>query len=39
MEGTARKDGLKEEELDSQESDVDYERKPTFAEFISKLNK
>ena len=38
MEGTARKDGLKEE-LDSQESDVDYDRKPTFAEFISKLNK
>ena len=38
MEGTARKDGLKEE-LDSQESDVDYEQKPTFAEFISKLNK
>ena len=39
MEGTARKTGLKEEELDSQESDVDYDRKPTFAEFISKLNK
>jgi len=38
MEGTARKDGLKEE-LDSQESDVDYDKKPTFAEFISKLNK
>ena len=38
MEGTARKDGLKEE-LDSQESDVDYDRKPTFSEFISKLNK
>jgi len=38
MEGTARKTGLKEE-LDSQESDVDYDRKPTFAEFISKLNK
>lgn len=39
MEGTARKTGLKEEELDSQESDVDYDRKPTFAEFIGKLNK
>ena len=38
MEGTARKDGLKEN-LDSQESDVDYEKKPTFAEFFSKLNK
>jgi len=25
--------------LDSQESDVDYDKKPTFAEFISKLNK
>jgi hypothetical protein len=46
MEGTKRMNGMSkdeddmDEELDSQESDVDYdESKPTFSDFMSRLNK
>jgi outer membrane lipoprotein SlyB len=45
MEGTKRMNGMSQdeddmdEELDSNESDVDYDTKPTFAQFMSRLNK